>query len=174
MTADQFVNSLGNYYSKTGKYVLSTILHYVSDIPCDSLEVLFQHLQDTVSPKSPIGISDIKQACEQKGIPIRKKVLHKPREGIPVTCDCCGNSFTYVQGSSSDDHGSDKCTACGFPFYETYLYKTYKAMGLKSAYSNYERVLYAYKQTDDFINDAKRRVKGKTATETEIVYADVL
>ena len=172
MTADQFVNSLGNYYSKTSKYVLSTILHYVSDISGNSLEVLLQHLQETVSPKTPIGISDIKLACSQKGIPI-KKVIHKPKDGIPVTCDCCGNTFTYVQASCPDDYGSDKCPTCGFPFYETYLYKTYKAMGLKSAYSNYERVLFAYKQPDKFIDDAKKRISSNLPKK-EIVYVDVL
>jgi RNase P subunit RPR2 len=161
MTAEQFVNKLGNYFVKTHKNVLMAILDYIADGPQERLDDIYSQLQETISPKTTIGISDIKAVCEQKGIPTKKRVLRKPREGIPVACDCCGYQYKYVQGALPDDYGQEKCPLCGFPYYETYLHNVYKGLGRIGAYPMYDKMVRAYKDTDQFIAEAKRKAKNR-------------
>jgi len=70
MRPEEFVQRICKYFIKTHKNVINAIALYVKNISETHLEVLYNELVESVSPKTPIGTSDIKLICHQKGIPM--------------------------------------------------------------------------------------------------------
>lgn len=157
MTSKEFVLKIGDYFVRTKDSVMNVIAAYIKDIPEPQLDILFNGLIESVSPKTPIGISDIKLICEQKGIPLKKNAEYTPRTGVEVQCDCCGERFRYVQGANPMDYGHERCPRCRMPYHETYLKNEYEKLGIKSGFSNYHRILQAYKNPEQFLDEATKK-----------------
>lgn len=116
MDASDMVKRLVGYYKGAyGEERLSQLNRFCGQIVESARETVFDRIIETRDGNTPIGVVDIKDACNAAGVAFTVSHFVETEDW---TCDACGHRFKYSM-IADDDIKIDKniydvCPMCGF------------------------------------------------------------
>lgn len=149
MNKAELMLKIGEYYQRTGnsEAVGNELIRYLNRIEEKEYQRIHDKMIEIYPPSKLVGISEIRDICEQLSVNIRNATISERRE-IFIDCDVCNKHYVYIQGGGNNFNGSNTwelCPKCGFPAIESVTMKRYIERGGGKAWeAGYKRFREKY------------------------------